>query len=178
MVSQLQAPPGLAALLADPEVTDVLVNGPDAVWVDGAAGMRRLALHLGDAAAIRRLAQRLAAQGGRRLDDASPTVDAHLPGGVRMHAVVPPVAPGGPLISFRIFQRSGMSLADLEAAGAVDRTGAELLTALVAARVNFLISGATGAGKTTFLSALISLVAPTERLVVIEEAQEIITAHP
>jgi pilus assembly protein CpaF len=178
MVSALRAPAPLAALLEDPSVTDVLVNGPDAVWVDGAGGLRRMALHLGDAAAVRALAQQLAAQAGRRLDDASPTVDAHLPGGVRMHAVVPPVAPAGPLISFRVFRREGLSLRELQAAGTVDAAGADLLRALVAARVNFLVSGATGAGKTTLLSALISLAPPVERLVVIEEAQEIITTHP
>ncbi|MDR1393391.1 MAG: TadA family conjugal transfer-associated ATPase [Bifidobacteriaceae bacterium] len=177
-MSGLAAPAALNALLTDPGVTDVLVNGPDAVWVDGAGGMRRLALHLGDAAAIRALAQRLAAQAGRRLDDASPTVDARLPGGVRMHAVVPPVAPAGPLISFRVFRREGMSLRDLETSGMVGQPGVELLRALVAARANFLISGGTGVGKTTLLSALVSEVPASERLVVIEEAQEIITSHP
>ncbi|MDR2380381.1 MAG: TadA family conjugal transfer-associated ATPase [Bifidobacteriaceae bacterium] len=177
-MSVLQVPVALSALLEDPQVTDVLVNGPDAVWVDGAGGMRRLALHLGDAAAVRALAQRLAAQAGRRLDDASPMVDAHLPGGIRMHAVVPPVAPGGPLISFRVFRREGMTLADLEAGGTVDSWGAQLLAGLVAARVNFVVSGATGAGKTTLLSALISLVGHDQRLVIIEEAQEIIASHP
>ncbi|MDR2347887.1 MAG: TadA family conjugal transfer-associated ATPase [Bifidobacteriaceae bacterium] len=177
-MSRLQAPSALVALLEDPTVTDVLINGPDAVWVDGGAGMRRLALRLGDAAEVRALAQRLAAQAGRRLDDASPTVDAHLPGGVRMHAVVPPVAPLGPLISFRVFRREGLTLEELQARGAVDADGAALLSSLVAARVNFLISGATGVGKTTLLSALVSLAPPVERIVVIEEAQEIITAHP
>jgi pilus assembly protein CpaF len=174
----LAAPAALIALLTDPEVTDVLVNGPEAVWVDGVGGLRRMAVHLGDAAAVRSLAVRLAAQGGRRLDDSAPMVDVHLPGGVRMHAVVPPVAPGGPLISFRVFRSQALTLADLIRHGAVSPVAAEVLGSLVTARVNLMVSGATGAGKTTLLAALVSLVSPAERIVVIEEAQELVTSHP
>lgn len=171
-------PAALVALLADPGVTDVLVNGSDAVWVDGVGGLRRAAVHLGDSGAVRSLAVRLAAQGGRRLDDASPMVDVHLPDGVRMHAVVPPVAPNGPLISFRVFRRQALTLDDLMAHGTVNAAGAAVLRLLVEARVNLMVSGATGAGKTTLLGALMSLVPGTERIVVIEEAQEIVTSHP
>ncbi|MDR1189333.1 MAG: TadA family conjugal transfer-associated ATPase, partial [Bifidobacteriaceae bacterium] len=174
----LAAPSALTALLEDPGVTDVLVNGPDSVWVDGVSGLRRAAVHLGDAAAVRSLAVRLAAQGGRRLDDAAPTVDVHLPGGVRMHAVVPPVAPGGPLISFRVFRRQALTLDDLAAHGTISAAGVAVLRSLVEARVNLIVSGATGAGKTTLLAALVSLVSSAERIVVIEEAQEIMTSHP
>ncbi|MDR2348241.1 MAG: TadA family conjugal transfer-associated ATPase [Bifidobacteriaceae bacterium] len=177
-MSVLAAPAALAGLLEQPGVTDVLVNGPEAVWVDGVGGLRRVAVHLGDATAVRSLAVRLAAQGGRRLDDAAPMVDVHLPGGVRMHAVVGPIAPGGPLISFRVFRRQALTLDDLAACGTVGPEGAEVLRALVGARVNLMVSGATGAGKTTLLSALVSLASPGERIVVIEEAQEIVTAHP
>ncbi|MDR2374394.1 MAG: TadA family conjugal transfer-associated ATPase [Bifidobacteriaceae bacterium] len=177
-MTELAAPAALSALLTAPGVTDVLINGTEAVWVDGAGGLRRVAVHLGDQAAVRSLAVRLAAQGGRRLDDAVPTVDVHLPGSIRMHAVVPPVAPAGPLISFRIFRRQALTLADLTAHGTVSAAGAEALRALVGARVNLMVSGATGAGKTTLLAALVSLAAPTERVVVIEEAQEIVTSHP
>ncbi|MDR0365393.1 MAG: TadA family conjugal transfer-associated ATPase, partial [Bifidobacteriaceae bacterium] len=177
-MKNLPAPAALVALLQDPAVTDVLINGADAVWVDGASGLRRVALHLGDAAAVRALAVRLAAYAGRRLDDSAPTVDAHLPGGVRMHAVVPPVAPGGPLISFRVFRREGLSLDDLAGSGMVDQTGFDLLHRLVAKRVNLLVSGATGSGKTTLLAALVSIAPASQRIVVIEEAAEIITSHP
>jgi pilus assembly protein CpaF len=86
----------LEPLLRDPEVTDVLVNAPDSVWVDRAPGLERTSCAFPDDLAVRRLAQRLAAPTGRRLDDAQPWVDARLPGGVRLHAVLPPVAPGGP----------------------------------------------------------------------------------
>lgn len=174
----LAAPAALTALLSDPGVTDVLVNGPQSVWVDGVGGLRRAAVHLGDQAAVRSLAVRLAAQGGRRLDDAAPMVDVHLPGGVRMHAVVPPVAPGGPLISFRVFRRQALTLEDLAAQGTFCADGAAALRALVDGHVNLMVSGATGAGKTTLLAALVSLASPAERIVVIEEAQEIITGHP
>jgi pilus assembly protein CpaF len=178
MVTGLAAPAALIALLTDPGVTDVLVNGPDAVWTDGVGGLRRVAVHLGDAVAVRSLAVRLAAQGGRRLDDSAPMVDVHLPGGVRMHAVVPPIAPGGPLISFRVFRRRALTLSDLVDQGTVSAGGAAVLRSLVAARINLMVSGATGAGKTTLLAALVSLASPAERIVVIEEAQEIVTSHP
>ncbi|MDR1633976.1 MAG: TadA family conjugal transfer-associated ATPase [Bifidobacteriaceae bacterium] len=177
-MTALAAPAALTTLLASPEVTDVLVNGPGAVWVDGLGGLRRVAVHLGDAAAVRSLAVRLAAQGGRRLDDSSPMVDVHLPGGIRMHAVVPPVAPGGPLISLRVFRRQALTLADLTALGAVSAEGAGVLRSLVEGRINLMVSGATGAGKTTLLAALVSLAPAGERIVVIEEAQEIVTNHP
>jgi pilus assembly protein CpaF len=105
-------------------------------------------------------------------------VDAHLPGGIRMHAVVPPVAPAGPLISFRVFRRQALTLEDLQRHGTFDAAGAKVLRALVEGHVNLMVSGATGAGKTTLLSALVSLASPAERIVVIEEAEEIVTPHP
>ncbi|MDR1824522.1 MAG: TadA family conjugal transfer-associated ATPase [Bifidobacteriaceae bacterium] len=172
------APPALAALLSDPEVTDVLVNGTESVWCDGARGLQRVAVHLGDTAQVRALAARLALAGGGRLDDARPAADIHLPGGIRLHAVLPPVAPAGPLLSFRVLRREAFSLEQLVAAGTMPPDCADLLAALVHGRVNFLISGATGAGKTTLLAAALGLVAPTERIVVIEEAAEIATPHP
>jgi pilus assembly protein CpaF len=178
MVRELVGPAPLVALLRDPSITDVLVNGPHAVWVDGAAGLKRVALHLGDAAQIRALASRLAAQGGQRLDDAAPAADVHLPGGVRMHAVLPPVAPDGPLISLRVLRREAFTLADLVGRGTMPPDCANLIKALMAGRVNFLISGATGAGKTTLLSAILGLAGADERIVVIEEAAEISTQHP
>ncbi|MDR1799475.1 MAG: TadA family conjugal transfer-associated ATPase [Bifidobacteriaceae bacterium] len=175
---RLAAPPALLALLEDPAVTDVLVNGAQSVWVDGSQGLRQVALELGDAHQVRLLATRLAVQGGGRLDDACPAADVHLPGGVRLHAVLPPVAPDGPLLSFRVLRREAFTLGQLVAAGTMPPACADLIEALISARANFLISGATGAGKTTLLAAVLGLVPPTERIVVIEEAAEISTPHP
>jgi pilus assembly protein CpaF len=167
----------LTPLLAEPDVTDVLVNGTD-VWVDRGGGLRQVAVALGDESDVRRLAQRLAAAAGRRLDDACPYVDAQLADGTRLHAVLPPVARTGPYLSLRTFRRQVFTLTDLVAGGGVEPAAADLLAAVVAARLPYLISGGTGSGKTTILSALLSLVPADERVVVVEDAPELHPAHP
>ena len=168
----------LEPLLRDPLVTDVLVNAPDAVWVDRGEGLERTTVRFPDDAAVRRLAQRLAAPTGRRLDDAQPWVDARLPGGVRLHAVLQPVAPGGTCLSLRVARPRVFSLPELVAAGSVPADGAELLGRLVTSRAAFLVTGGTGTGKTTLLSALLSLVDPGDRLLLVEDAGELAPAHP
>ncbi len=168
----------LQALLADPRVTDVLVNGPHEVWVDRGAGLERSAVRFADDAAVRRLAVRLAAPTGRRLDDSQPWVDARLADGVRLHAVLPPVAPRGTCLSLRVPRRRVFTLDELQAAGSVPPDGAELLSQLIASRAAFLISGGTGTGKTTLLSALLSRVSLAERLLLVEDAGELDPEHP
>jgi len=124
------------------------------------------------------LATGLAAQGGGRLDEACPAVDVHLPGEVRLHAVLPPVAPDGPLLSFRVLRRKALTLDQLVAGGTIPDLARPVVTGLVEGRINFLVTGATGAGKTTLLAALLGLAGPGERIVLIEEASEISTTHP
>lgn len=162
-------------------MTDLLVNGPREVWIDRGLGLERWA-EAGAAsvrdADVRELAVRLASLAGRRLDDASPVVDARLPDGSRLHAVLPPVADGGVLLSLRAVRSQALSLDDLVAAGTLTSAGAEVLAGLVAQRASMLVTGATGAGKTTLLASLLSLVDPAERIVVIEEAGEVQPAHP
>ena len=167
----------LAPLLADEQVSDVLVNG-GSVWVDRGHGLQRVAVDLGGPDEVRRLAQRLAAAAGRRLDDGCPCADVPLPDGTRLHAVLPPVAVAGPYLSLRAFRRRAFSLDELVAAGGVPPAGARLLAAIVAARVAYLVTGGTGTGKTTLLSTLLSLVPPNERLVLVEDAAELRPAHP
>lgn len=176
--SELSGAGPLQPLLDQPAVTDVLVNGPDNVWVDRGAGLERTEIRFAGEASVRALAQRLAALGGRRLDDASPYVDAALPDGTRMHAVLPPVAAGGTCLSLRRFAAQAFTLADLEAAGTLRGDAAPLLTAIVRARAAFLISGGTGSGKTTLLSTLLGLVDPAERIVLVEDAAELRPEHP
>ena len=159
-------------------VTDVLVNGPDSVWVDRGGGLVRANVRFADEAAVRCLAQRLAALAGRRLDDASPYVDAALPDGTRLHAVLPPIAPGGTCLSLRTFTARAFAIDDLEAAGTLRNGAALLLRAVVRARAAFLVSGGTGSGKTTLLASMLGLVAPTERLILVEDAAELRPAHP
>ena len=168
----------LQPLLADPRVTDVLVNGPGEVWVDRGEGLERTTVRFADDAAVRRLAQRLAAPTGRRLDDAQPWVDARLADGVRLHAVLPPVASGGTCLSLRVPRRSVFTLDALVDARTVPPDGARLLHDVVAARAAFLVSGGTGTGKTTLLSALLSLADHGDRLLLVEDAAELVPAHP
>ena len=168
----------LAPFLQDPSVTDVLVNGPGPVWVDRGDGVRRTSVVIGEERALRRLAQRLVAACGRRLDDAMPHADARLPDGTRLHAVLPPVSPQGTCLSLRIPPRRTFALVDLVAVGSVPPAGAELLQRLVLARLPFLVTGGTGTGKTTILSTLLSLVPEGERIVLVEDAAELRPDHP
>ncbi|MDQ3156936.1 MAG: TadA family conjugal transfer-associated ATPase [Actinomycetota bacterium] len=167
----------LEALLATPGVTDVLVNGPDEVYVDCGRGLERSPLTFPDDESVRRLAQRLAAQGGRRLDDASPFVDVRLAGGTRFHAILAPIARPGTLLSLRVPARHTFSLDELTASGTLTTLGADCLVRIVASRAAFLISGGTGTGKTTLLAALLSIVDSSERLVIVEDATELRPHH-
>ncbi|WCN81936.1 TadA family conjugal transfer-associated ATPase [Micromonospora sp. LH3U1] len=167
----------LAPLLADPEVTDVLVNGTR-VWVDRGSGLQQVAIPVGSAEDVRRLAQRLIASAGRRLDDGSPYADARLPDGTRLHAVLPPVATEGPYLSLRTFRHRPFTLDELVRHGTVPRPVAPLLAAVVAARLAYLVTGGTGSGKTTLLNTLLGLVPTTERIVLVEDAAELHPGHP
>lgn len=168
----------LQPLLERPGVTDVLVNGPGSVWVDDGCGLRREPLHLGTEADVRRLAQRLAAQAGRRLDDASPFVDARLPDGVRFHAALPPLASPGTLISLRVPAGTRFTLDSLVDAAAISRLGVAWLRSLVAIRASFLVTGGTGCGKTTLLRALLEEVPHDHRILAVEESAELEPDHP
>ncbi|MBZ5736347.1 TadA family conjugal transfer-associated ATPase [Nocardioides sp. TRM66260-LWL] len=168
----------LEPLLRLPDVTDVLVNGVEGVYVDRGAGLERLDLAFPDEAAVRRLAQRLAATAGRRLDDASPHVDARLPDGTRLHAVLAPLARPGTLISLRVPARRALDLEALVSLRALSTDLADLLRAVVARRLAFLVTGGTGTGKTTMLATLLGLVPPAERLVLVEDSAELAPAHP
>jgi pilus assembly protein CpaF len=176
--SEISGAGPLDVLLREPGVTDVLVNGPDEVWVDRGAGLERTAVRLPDEPAVRRLAQRLAAAAGRRLDDAVPFVDARLPGGTRLHAVLPPISPAGTVISLRVPAATSFGMAELTSSGSVPADVAPLLVAVVRSRVAFLISGGTGTGKTTVLGALLAAAHPWERIVVVEDSAELQPAHP
>lgn len=174
----------LAPLLADPRVSDVVVNGPSQVWVDRGAGLRRAAVRFPDEAAVRRLAQRLALAAGRRLDDAQPWVDGRLAGAdagisaVRMHAVLAPIAIDGTCISLRVLRPATQGLDVLADGGAIAPQALRLLRAIIAARLSFLVVGGTGAGKTTLLSALLGEVDPSHRIICVEDAPELSPQHP
>ncbi|MEZ0106352.1 pilus assembly protein CpaF [Catenulispora sp. EB89] len=176
--SELTGAGVLDRYLSDPEVTDVLVNAPDSVWIERAGTLSRADVRFPDEAAVRRLAQRLAAHAGRRLDDAAPYVDGVLPDGARLHAVLPPVAVRGTLISLRVPPRRAFTMDRLTAGGMTTEHGARLLRAIATARVSYLVTGGTGSGKTTLLGALLGLVPADERIVVTEECAEVVVDHP
>lgn len=128
---------------------------------------------------MRRLAQRLAIAAGRRLDDASPYVDGWVAdAGVRLHAVLPPVSADGTCLSLRVLRPAAHDLAALRASGTLDAAGEALLRAVLAARLAFVVSGGTGSGKTTILAALLAAVDPRERVVCVEDAEELRPRHP
>ena len=166
----------LQALVA-PGVTDLLVNDDGTVWVDDRSGMHRTDLLLGPDEA-RDLAVRLATASGRRLDDAVPWADAHLPSGVRFHAVLPPLSPGGAILSLRLPASERLDLDDLERLGAIGPDVRRVLQAIIAARVPFLVTGGTGTGKSTLLAAMLHEVPHGERIVVVEDVLELSVDHP
>ncbi len=167
----------LQPLLGLPGLTDILVNGPDDVWVDQGEGLIRVDCALSSEEQVRMLAVRLAASAGRRLDEACPWVDARLPSGLRLHAVLPPVSPSGTVISLRILRRRPLGLAELERAGTLPPGWGRLLSEVVEARLSFLISGGTGAGKTTLLASMLSSVSSHERIVLVEDVGELNPQH-
>jgi pilus assembly protein CpaF len=140
--------------------------------------MARTDVTFPDPDGVRRLAQRLAASCERRLDDAHPYVDARLIDGTRLHAVLPPVAVGGPYLSLRTFRHRAFGLDELVASGCLTAPAARLVAAVVRARLAYLVTGGTGSGKTTMLASLLSLVASHERIVIVEDAAELRPSHP
>jgi len=168
----------LEPLLALPGVTDVLVNGPADVYVDTGDGLRRVAVRFGSDEDVRRLAVRLAASVGRRLDDASPFVDARMADGTRVHAVLGSIADVGTCLSLRIPARQRLSLDDWVASGTCHPEAATVLRRMVSANVAFLVSGGTGSGKTTLLGSMLSLVPPDQRILVVEDSRELDPGHP
>ena len=175
--AELQGLGPLQELALLPGISDILVNGPDRVWVDSGNGLELTGLRFGSDAEVQALAARLIAAGGRRLDDSNPCVDVQLRG-YRVHAVLRPISTGSTLLSIRIRRTLTFTLEELQAGGTADPESAGVLRRLVASRLNFLISGATGTGKTTLLSTLLSLSDPGERLVLVEDAAELDPRHP
>jgi pilus assembly protein CpaF len=173
----------LEPLLRAEGTTDVLVTAPDAVWVDDGSGLRRTPIRFADDAAVRRLAQRLALDAGRRLDEAQPWVDGQLTGlgtafAVRLHAILAPISAGGTCLSLRVLRPATQDFAALVGCGAIPEDCVELVRHIIDARTTFLVSGGTGAGKTTLLSAALGIVADDERIVCIEDAAELAPRHP
>lgn len=175
----------LTALVRDPAVTDIFVNGSHGLWVDRGTGLARLGtFRPGEAAAgltepdVRALAVRLVAAGGRHVDESSPCIDVRLDDGIRVHAVLPPISPHGTLLSVRLPRVTRLSISDLEASGFFGSVPSDPIRRLVLERRNILLTGAGGSGKTTALAALLSLADPADRIVTIEDVAELRIDHP
>ena len=163
----------LTPLMNDGEVTDVLVNGTDPVWVERAGALECTAVRFESLDELGGLIERLLGNAGARADASRPLADARLADGSRLHVVLPPVATDGPHVSIRKFPEARFDLDDLVGLGMLETMQASLLARLVTDRRSIAVSGATGTGKTTLLNALLGVVPPTERVVLVEEILEL-----
>ena len=163
----------LEPLLKDESITDILVNGADAVFVERHGKLERSSVRFKDERHLQRIIQKIVAAVGRRVDEASPYVDARLADGSRVNAIIPPLAVDGSLLSIRKFARVPIDMERLVALGSVPQSVALVLKAIVAARRNVLISGGTGSGKTTMLNAMSAYIDESERIVTIEDSAEL-----
>jgi pilus assembly protein CpaF len=163
----------LEPLLSDPTVDEVMVNGPGAVYVERDGRLGRADVKFDSEADLMHAIERVLAPLGRRVDEGSPLCDARLADGSRVNVVIPPLSLGGPCVTIRRFRRQGFSLRELVARGSLPRELAQLLALCVAARASVLVSGGTGAGKTTMLNALSGAIPGEERIVTIEDAAEL-----
>jgi pilus assembly protein CpaF len=163
----------LEPYLQDPSVTEVMVNGPDQVYVERAGRIEETQTSFLDDAHVLRIIDRIVSQVGRRIDEASPMVDARLPDGSRVNAIIPPLALRGPSLTIRKFARDALTLEHLIGLGTLTEQTAEFLAESVRGKLNILISGGTGTGKTTLLNAVSAHVPPAERVVTVEDAAEL-----
>jgi pilus assembly protein CpaF len=168
----------LEHLLLDPSVSEVMVNGPDDVWVERDGVIEPTTVRFRSAVALREAIDRLLAAAGRRADEMNPMADARLPDGSRLNVVLPPLAGCGPTMTIRRFPHSGLALVDLVTFGTIGEGDAVALSDAVRTGSNILICGATGSGKSTTLAALAGEVAVTERLITIEDTAELQIRHP
>jgi pilus assembly protein CpaF len=169
----------LERLLADESVSEIMVNGPHEIWVERQGRLYETTLRFTDDSHLRRIINKMVAQVGRRIDESSPMVDARLPDGSRVNAVIPPLSLTGPLLTIRKFAQKRFDLDELIRIGTLSRETVEFLRLCVEAELNILISGGTGAGKTTLLNAMSAAVPNSNRIVTIEDAAELqlVQAH-
>ena len=167
----------LERLMDDPEISDILVNGPEQVYVERHGQLELSDVVFADERHVMRIIQRVVSRVGRRIDEVSPSVDARLPDGSRVNAIIPPLAIDGPTLSIRRFGTHPLGVDDLVRIGSAPQPLIDFLTAAVRSRVSFLISGGTGSGKTTLLGALSASIPDGERLVTIEDSAELQLRH-
>jgi pilus assembly protein CpaF len=163
----------LEKLLADDSITEVMVNGPHDVWIERQGRLYQTHVRFTDEAHLRRIINKIVGTIGRRVDESSPMVDARLPDGSRVNAIIPPLSLSGPLVTIRKFSRKRLGLEELIKLGTLNREAVELLEACIRGELNILVSGGTGSGKTTLLNAMSTAIPDDERIVTIEDAAEL-----
>lgn len=165
-------------LLADPEVDEIMVNGPRDIYIERRGRLERVPLEFRDDAAVLRVIERIVLPLGRRIDEASPMVDARLPDGSRVNAIIPPLALNGPVITIRKFKKQRFTIEDLIRLNSLSEEMAEFIAKAVRARLNIVVSGGTGSGKTTLLNIISSFIPEEERIITIEDAAELQLHQP
>ena len=168
----------LDGLLADESITEIMCNNFDEIWVERAGIVERTSAAFTDLDHYRRIIEKIVVTVGRRVDESSPMVDARLPDGSRVNVIVPPLAVKGPVLTIRKFPSSPLSVADLIRYGSLSTDAATFLEACVRARINLLVAGGTGTGKTTMLNVLSAFIPQHERIITIEEAAELQPKQP
>jgi pilus assembly protein CpaF len=163
----------LQSLLADDSISEIMVNGPTHVYVERLGRLERAPVVFAGEAHLLRIIDKMVSEVGRRIDEASPMVDARLPDGSRINAIIPPLALCGPTLTIRKFSRQPFGLADLVRFGTLTQQSAEFLAACVAGKLNILVAGGTGTGKTTLLNALSAFIPSSERIITIEDSAEL-----
>jgi pilus assembly protein CpaF len=163
----------LERLLADDSVTEIMVNGPHDIWIERQGRLYETPVQFSDEWHLRRIINKMVAQVGRRIDESTPMVDARLPDGSRVNAVIPPLSLSGPLVTIRKFSRRRLTLDDMIKMGTLNQESVEFMQRCIRAQLNMLISGGTGSGKTTLLNALSTGIPDEERIVTIEDAAEL-----
>jgi pilus assembly protein CpaF len=159
--------------LADDTITEVMINGPHDIWIERGGRLHPTPIRFNDESHLRRIINKIVAQVGRRIDESSPMVDARLPDGSRVNAVLPPLSLTGPLVTIRKFSKKRLDLGDLIRLGTLDPPAVDFLEACVRAELNILVSGGTGSGKTTLLNAMSTAIPNQQRIVTIEDAAEL-----
>jgi pilus assembly protein CpaF len=163
----------LERLLSDPSISEIMVNGPHDIWIERQGRLSETTLRFTDASHLRRIITKMVGQVGRRIDESSPLVDARLPDGSRVNAIIPPLSLSGPLLTIRKFRQDRFDIAELVQLGTLSEAGADFLSRCIEAELNILVSGGTGSGKTTLLNALSAAVPDRDRIVTIEDAAEL-----
>jgi pilus assembly protein CpaF len=163
----------LERLLGDPSVSEIMVNGPKDIWIERAGRLFQTSLTFTDTSHLRRIITKMVGQIGRRIDESSPLVDARLPDGSRVDAIIPPLSLSGPLLTIRKFAQNRFALSELIEIDTISKEASEFLQNCIGAQLNMLISGGTGSGKTTFLNALSAAIPDSDRIVTIEDAAEL-----